>query len=214
MKRIPVFARSHRAKPELPDAGWQGPKTLPLRTHVQLCVLVVVLMAAVEWAMGRVPYCSCGYVEFWHGVVNSSGNSQHITDWYTFTHIIHGVVFYFLLWLLNKKARLSFGGLLLLAVLIECGWEVMENTPWIIDRYRTTTVSLDYYGDSVINSVSDVLAMVTGFVLARRAPIWVTIAVTAALELLALYFVRDGLILNILMLLYPLEAIRSWQSGA
>ncbi|WP_461154302.1 DUF2585 family protein [Saccharopolyspora tripterygii] len=212
MKKTPASTPSTRTA--LSGTARQATGAVILRADLQLCLLVVALMAAAEWAMGRVPYCSCGYVKLWHGVVMSSENSQHITDWFTLTHIMHGVGFYFLLWLLNKKTRLSFGRLLLLAVLLECGWEVLENTPWIIDRYRTATVSLDYYGDSVLNSVSDVLAMVTGFVLAKKAPVWASIAVTATLELLLMHFIRDGLILNVVMLIHPVESIRIWQSGA
>ena len=148
--------------------------------------------------MGRVPICKCGYVKAWHGVVQSSENSQHISDWYTFSHIIHGFAFYWLLWLVAPKwpvmARLA------VACAIEGGWEIFENTDLIINRYREATISLDYYGDSVMNSVSDVLAMVLGFVLASRLPIWLAIALTIAMEVIVAYYIRDNLLLNILML--------------
>jgi len=161
--------------------------------------------------MGQVPICKCGYVKLWHGVVFSSENSQHVSDWYTPSHVIHGLAFYGMLWLVGRQWPL--GLRLLLAVAIEAGWEIFENTDLVINRYRDVTISLDYYGDSVLNSVCDILAMVGGFVLASRMPVWVTVALVVALELFVLYFIRDNLTLNIIMLIHPLDAIKVWQAG-
>jgi hypothetical protein len=161
--------------------------------------------------MGQVPICKCGYVKLWHGVVLSSENSQHISDWYTPSHVIHGFAFYGLLWLIGR--RWPIGLRLVLAIAIEAGWEIFENTDMVINRYREVTISLDYYGDSVLNSVCDILAMVAGFAIASRAPVWLTVTLVVALELLVLFFIRDNLTLNIIMLLYPLDAIKTWQTG-
>lgn len=176
------------------------------------CVGIIALQAVILLIMGHPLICKCGYVKLWHGVALSSENSQHISDWYSSSHIIHGFIFYALLWLFARD-RLSFGTRLIFAVAVEASWELIENTDYLINRYRGITVSLDYYGDSVINSVSDTLFMVLGFFLASRLPIWLTVAIALALELFVGYMIRDNLTLNVVMLLWPIDAVLQWQAG-
>ena len=178
---------------------------------VILAVLaMLMLVAEIELMMGREPMCTCGFISLWHGPVDSQ-NSQQISDWYTFTHVLHGIGFYALLFLVGR--RLPVPVRLLIAVFLEGAWEIAENSPFIIDRYRTATVSLDYYGDSIVNSVSDVVAMMLGFWMARRFPVWVTAAFVVAVEILLAVIIRDNLTLNIIMLVHPIDAIKQWQLG-
>jgi Protein of unknown function (DUF2585) len=183
------------------------------RRYVAASLAVFLLAGMILVAMGRVPICKCGYVKAWHGIVVSSENSQHLSDWYTFSHIIHGFAFYLLFWAIGRRFGWPLGLRLLLAVVLESAWEIFENTPLIINRYRGQTIALDYYGDSVLNSLADIAAMTAGFLLAARLPVAVIVALTVAMELFVGYWIRDNLALNIIQLLYPFESILRWQRG-
>ena len=175
------------------------------------CAVVLLVQIVTEYMMGRVPICTCGYVKLFEPVVKSSGNSQHIADWYTPSHIIHGFLFFGLTHLIMRGKPLSMR--LFVAMLIESGWEILENSPIIINRYRATTISLDYVGDSILNSSMDAVFMVVGFLFAWRAPVLVTVVIAIFFELLTGYLIRDNLTLNVLMLVWPVEAIKTWQGG-
>jgi hypothetical protein len=180
---------------------------------IALTSILIALMAVLLNLEGRLTICACGYIKFWHGVVISSENSQHLFDWYTFTHVLHGLILYLLLWLGDRNKKLSFTTKLLIAVGLEGGWEVLENSNMIIDRYRAATISLDYFGDSIVNSIGDVIAMIAGFTFAYRSKIWLSIALFIAVEAILAYVIRDNLTLNIIMLISPIEAIKTWQGG-
>ncbi|WP_426956797.1 DUF2585 family protein [Muricoccus radiodurans] len=168
-------------------------------------------MAGVLLAMGREPICACGTVRLWHGAVNSPENSQHLADWYSPSHLIHGLLFYAALRAVLPRAPL--GARALIASLVEAAWEVAENTDAVIRRYREATMALGYTGDSVVNSVADLGWMLAGFWLASRLPAWASVVLGVVLELVALAVIRDNLALNVIMLLWPVPAIRDWQAG-
>ena len=182
------------------------------KRYVLLVLLFVSLTAIILLSLGRVPFYENGPVALWSSNVNSDQNSQQFADIYTFTHLIHGLVFYFFLWFFFRE-KLSPGARLALAVGIECAWEIIENTDFVIQRYREATISLDYYGDSVLNSLGDILACFLGFIAARKFPVWASIAFIILSELALLFFIKDNLTLNIIMLLYPIEAVKVWQAG-
>jgi hypothetical protein len=184
----------------------------PARTTLIVAASVVAAGLAI-YLMGHPLICKCGYVKLWHFDVMSAENSQHLIDWYTPSHLIHGFLFYWALWLVSRVVPLSFAMRLILAVAIEATWEVVENTDFVINHYREMTISLDYYGDSVINSVSDILVMVLGFFLAARFPVWLTVVVAVGLEIFVGAMIRDNLTLNVLMFVWPLDAVLSWQQG-
>lgn len=172
--------------------------------------LIIAAAAAIELAMGRHPICTCGIIELWVGTRDSPKTSQMLADWYSLSHIVHGLIFYALLWLLFR--RWPVGWRFLVALIVEASWEVIENTPMVIDRYRETTAALGYSGDSVLNSMSDILMMCVGFLAARKLPVWAAIALVVVLEVVPLFVIRDNLTLNILNLLAPNHAIQAWQA--
>jgi hypothetical protein len=182
----------------------------PAWTVVLVVAAMLAVQAGFELAIGRVPMCTCGTIKLWVGGNTSPETSQQIFDWYSLSHVIHGIGLYGLAWLLLPGAPVA--ARLILAVAVECSWEMLENTNLIIDRYRNT-ISFNYYGDSIVNSVSDTLTMMFGFGLAYWLPAWTVVAMAVLLEALAGYVIRDDLTLNIVMLIYPFEAIRAWQGG-
>ena len=179
------------------------------------CLLVgaalVAMQALVLIAMGQPLICTCGTIRLWTGIVSGPENSQQLTDWYTYTHIAHGFGFYLLLWLVAPRTSIGFR--FVLAVGLEASWEIIENTPFIIDRYRQSALAQGYVGDSVVNSVVDTLAGVLGFVLARILPVWSTVVVMVAMELFVGFMIHDNLTLNIIQLIHPTAAISHWQAG-
>lgn len=174
-----------------------------------IALLILFLQAFFLWLFGQPIICTCGYVKLWEGVVLSSGNSQHLVDWYSFSHITHGFLFYLIAWVLipNSSVRTRF----LIVLGVEASWEVIENTPWVIEHYRQQALAAGYSGDSVINSLTDSLFMVLGFILAYRLPWWLTCLIAIGLEVWLAYEIRDNFILNVINLIYIFPAIKTWQ---
>lgn len=175
-------------------------------------VAVFALTAGIELWMGRSLFGPDGKFGFWEGSIWSSENSQRFADAYSFTHLVHGMLFYTGLWLIARN--LPVRQRLLLALALEAGWEILENSPFIINRYREATVSLGYTGDSVLNSLSDILMMTCGFLFAARVRPRVTLAVILVLEIGCALWIRDNLTLNVIMLIHPVDAIKHWQMAA
>jgi hypothetical protein len=158
---------------------------------------------------GRLWFCACGSIQLWSGKICSANNSQHFLDPYSFTHVLHGFLFFWVIaWLLS---RLRANWQLALAVAVEAGWEVFENTNFIIDRYRSETAALGYTGDTVVNSFGDILCCLLGFIVARRLGLRRSLVVFAILELVLIVWIKDSLLLEILMLVVPIDTVRAWQ---
>ncbi len=196
----------------------EQPSLLPHRSAMAATLLGAGAILFTLLAMGRPPICTCGTVKFWHGVVQSAENSQHIADWYSFSHVIHGLLFYFFAHILWRRWR-WFGGLparwaLPIAVAFEGFWELLENSPIIIQRYREVTVSFGYTGDSIVNSMGDIGWMVVGFLLANRLPAWVSLLMALAFELFTLALIRDNLTLNVLMIVWPMVSVVAGPAGS
>jgi hypothetical protein len=172
---------------------------------------IIAATAASLLEMGRSAICPCGRVRLWWGTVQSEENSQQILDWYSLSHLVHGLVFYAVGWLLLR--RWDWRMRLVIATVCEAAWEITENSPAIIDRSRAVTIAYGYAGDSVLNSVSDIGCMTAGFWIASRLPVWASVALMLACEMVALAVIRDNLTLNLIMLIHPVDAIRLWQAG-
>jgi len=177
-------------------------------------VAILLVLAGTVYRLrgqGRLWWCSCDYLLLWSGDPWSSDNSQHLLDPYSFTHLLHGFVLCGLLALLVP--RLAPAWKLCLAVSLEALWEVVENSEFVIRRYREETAALGYHGDTIVNSLGDILACALGFVLAGRLGLRPTLALFAVTEVALLILIRDSLLLNIIMLVYPIEAIKAWQAA-
>ena len=181
-----------------------------------IAFFLFLIIGAILWSMGRPPICACGTVKLIHLVVQSSENSQHLSDWYTPSHIIHGFLFFGAGHLLRKKwpALFPLGVAVSLAIIAEGAWEILENSPIIIDRYREVTISWGYEGDSIVNSLADIFWMIVGFFIASRLPWKATLVIALIFEVFVGCMIRDNLALNVLMLTAPLESVKEWQAGA
>ena len=177
-----------------------------------MAVAAVVIAAIISLNFqGRVWWCQAGDYSPWSWNIWTTHNSQHVIDPYSFTHVLHGVLEFWLIGLVFRRMPLAWR--FFLAILIESMWEVAENTNYIINRYREATISLDYFGDSIINSLADILACGTGFVIAYKLRFWRSLALFLATEVVLILWIRDSLLINIVMLIYPIEAIKHWQIG-
>jgi len=189
------------------------PLSIRTKTLVLISIALIAIQGIILFSMDRTPFCKCGDIGLWGGVYLNSQMSQQFADIYTPSHFLHGVGFFWILWFVRKKIPMSLAAMLAIAIVVEAGWEILENTEFIINRYRSVTISFDYYGDSIFNSLSDTLFMIFGFFFAWRTPGWASVAAVLILELGVLWLIRDNLTLNILMLVYPLDAVRIWQAG-
>ena len=186
-----------------------------LNRHWQIIaafLAVLLVTGGIELWLGRSLFGPDGKFGFWEGSIWSGENSQRLADPYSFSHIVHGVLFYALLWRVARK--LPVRQRLMLALILEASWEVLENSPLIINRYRAVTIALGYIGDSVLNSLSDILMMSLGFLFAWRMRPWVAVAAVVVMEAGCAYFIRDNLTFNVIMLVHPFDAIRDWQLAA
>jgi len=173
-------------------------------------VIILIFVIGIHILNGRNFICTCGYIKLFNGQVNVD-DSQHLTDWYTLSHIIHGFLFYFLTYLLSKWKKIPLAIRFIIALLLESTWEILENSSFVINHYQSTTVSTMYHGDSIINSLSDIGAMGFGFYLASKLPTWVIVILALILEALAAYVIHDNLTLNAFMFIYPMKSIVEWQ---
>ena len=181
------------------------------RTSILTIVLLMAVTAGTEFVMGRRPWGIGGIPGLWSGNIRSEHNSQYFLDPYTFTHVLHGVLLFALVSLIFRNTPAITR--LVIVTALECGWEILENTSFVIQRYRAETISLNYFGDSIFNSMGDILACITGCTLASRLPIRVTLMMTITIEVLLAVWIRDNLTLNLVMLIHPIRAIRMWQLG-
>ncbi len=194
-----------------PDTAPTPPSISPYAKYTALAVALVAVQALVLFLLGQPPIAADGHIKLWEGVVLSPGNSQHLSDWYTFSHILHGMLFYGLVWLVFRKQ--SVGVRFLMYVGLEAGWEILENTPMVIDHYRQQALAQGYTGDSVLNSVSDNVAMMLGFLVAWRLPVWAVVLLGLGMEGFVAYCIRDNLTLNVINLIHVFDGIAAWQAG-
>lgn len=176
---------------------------------VVVIVLLVPLTALALWAEGRLFWCACGEFRVWVGDTCSSQNSQQLFDPYSFTHVLHGFLLFWLIALVFKN--LSPSRQLSLAAILEALWEILENTPFIIDRYRAQTAALGYTGDTIVNSLGDLFCAIVGFQVARRLGYVRSLIAFLILEVVLLFWIHDSLLLQILMLIFPVNALKLWQ---
>jgi len=172
-------------------------------------VAITAVTGAVLFANGQPLWCECGSYSPWSSEIWSEHNSQHLADPYSFTHVLHGLIFFAMLRAVFGEGRIELR--IVLATAAEAAWELVENSKAVIDAYRESTISLDYYGDSVMNVVGDLGAMLLGYAIAAAVPVWASVAGFALTEIFLALWIRDGLILNVIMLTWPIEAIKQWQ---
>lgn len=189
----------------------EGSENTTTRFWLAVTLVIILVQIVSQYLMGRIWICECGYVKLFEAGVNTPGNSQHLFDWYTPSHFIHGFLFYGLGWLVMRRKPIT--AKLALSALIEAAWEILENSPIVIDRYRTATMAVGYTGDSILNSGMDMVAMIAGFFFAARMPIWLTVIIALGFEILTAIVIRDNLTLNVLMLVWPIEAVKTWQGA-
>jgi hypothetical protein len=183
------------------------------RVYILIGAGMIACTAAIQHFMGRKLWGVNNEPGIWSGDTESAHNSQLMADPYSFSHVNHGLLFYGIFWLVSRKVNLPLPMRVLLAIFIEAAWEISENTNAVIERYRAQTISLHYYGDSIVNSMCDIISMLLGFLIATRLPWWGSIVMFFAIELVMGWWIRDGFLINVIMLLYPLEAIKAWQSA-